>query len=113
MSEHKDFIPGVSDFFMVGAPGKDAWNAFGNAIKILETGTHGFYGRIDQMFGFRMWEGDPLDSYDEAAQMAMKVIEYGYLVPSTKTLSAICLKYKNASDVTEFLFFGWMYDFGS
>ncbi len=96
------------DSFIVGVPGINANEAFKFAISvsIKEKSCVPIEGK----HSFILWEKDIFNSYNEACSAATEIINHGFDDHLFKCKKAMCVKYLNVSNDTEYLFFGWKND---
>jgi len=89
----------MEDYFIIGVPGVDADQAWQTAKSILNKPN--LHDR-----DYVLWENKTLADFDTANKMvcATKLNDY-----HTKTRTVYCWRYKNADDIIEFLFFGWLF----
>jgi hypothetical protein len=61
-------------------------------------------------YSFMFWENELYESYDEALQMALAILAHAQEKPDVRIMPSICIRYKNANGMEEYLFFGWNFE---
>lgn len=99
----------MEDTFVLGVPGSDPKEAFRLAITLSENKPKE-YGKMTDKYSFMLWDSELYDCYDDAIKIAIAVLEHAEEKPDIKVMPSVCIKYKNANQVVEFLFFGWNFE---
>lgn len=96
--------------FIVGVPGDTPLEAYRLAIDITKK-EHDFdnsHPAINEKHGFLLSDNDPHPDYDRALELAGNMIAHGNRNVEYQIEPALCLRYVNASNDIEYLFFGWV-----